>query len=420
MAFAPSAFAQQPASAVGTGTVTGHITCGDSQAPARFAHVVLYGLPTTVTAYKKPDPEADENAQMAAMAAAFKNLGKTNMVQTQTGTDGNFIATDVAPGDYYLFAAAPGYVSATSQVQALVDAGADLNKPLPGVPVVHVVADRTASGSVAMQRGAAVSGTITWDDGSPLAGAQLSVVPAKGATSPPPQFNMLAMSGILSSLLNISDDEGHFRLSGLAPGDYVVKATIQSGQQSGLGAGMNLSKMLANTPLVVYEPSAFHQADAKTLTLTNGEDLRDQTLILKLGGLHSVSGHINSLETHRGINSAKVDLRDAKDKDFVRSAAVDAQGGFTVTYVPPGTYTLKVSGAEDTEPAKPKAGEKPKLFAQDHTLRSYQGGKMDVVVLDSDLTGQDLSLAVDKNPKKDADFEKMFSDDDAKPSTPPL
>jgi hypothetical protein len=97
--------AQQPASANGTGTVTGHVTCGDTQRPARFATVALFGVPAQVTAAPKADPNADSTAMMQAMADALKSLGKTNLVQTQTGTDGSFIATDVAPGDYYLFAA---------------------------------------------------------------------------------------------------------------------------------------------------------------------------------------------------------------------------------------------------------------------------------------------------------------------------
>jgi hypothetical protein len=58
----------------------------------------------------------------------------------------------------------------------------------------------------------------------------MAVVPARGdAAQPPPQFGMLVMAGMLSSLMNISDDQGDFRLSGLPPGDYLVQATIQAG-----------------------------------------------------------------------------------------------------------------------------------------------------------------------------------------------
>ena len=112
-ALAIVSLAQQPVSATGTGTVTGHVTLGDTRRPARFATVALYGVPAEVTATPKPDPDATDEAKVKAMAAALKNLGKTNMVQAQTGADGAYVATDVAPGDYYVFGSASGYVSPT-------------------------------------------------------------------------------------------------------------------------------------------------------------------------------------------------------------------------------------------------------------------------------------------------------------------
>jgi hypothetical protein len=263
---------------------------------------------------------------------------------------------------------------------------------------------------------------ISWDDGSPVSGAIFTVTPVKGEVQPPSQFAMLAMANMLGGGASamISDDQGHYRISGLTPGDYIVSARIQSGQQSGLGAGMNLAKMMANTPLVVYAPSAFHKADAKPLTLHAAEDVRDEALTLNLGGLHSVSGRVESAVDHHGINSATVKLQDSVDKDFSRSAPVDAAGNFTVTYVPPGTYTMKVTDAEDTEP-KPKSDKdkgKLDLFGPGtKTLRSYADGKQSVIVSDSDVTGQNVELAVDKNTKEKPDFSKLFGgEDDDKPA----
>ena len=416
-----SAQAQQAVSAVGTGSVTGHVTCRDTQRPARFAHVVLFGVPAVVTETKKVDPAADAAAQMAVMADAMKMITNTAMVQVQTGVDGSYTATDVAPGDYYLFATAPGYIAPTAQVQAMIQAGADAKKPLPGVPIVHVRAEHPSAGDVTMVRGAAISGSILWDDGSPVSGAIMLVVPAKGeAKTAPPQFGMLAVAGIMSALMNISDDQGHFRLSGLPPGDYLVQATIQEGQQTGLGASMNVAKLMAAKPLVVFAPAAFHKADAKPVTLRGDQELRDQQVTLNLIGLHSVSGHVTSVEDHHGINSGVVKLQDSQDKDFVRSGSLDAAGGFTVTYVPAGTYNMTVVDAEDTEPAKKTGKEKIGIAAllggDDKTIRSYKDGKLSVIVTDSDLTGRDVTLTVDKNPQAAPDYSKIFGGDDAEKS----
>jgi hypothetical protein len=409
---ASAASAQQPASAAGTGIVSGHVIAGDTQRPARFAHVILFGIPTDLTQAKKADPDADMATQMAAVADAMQTLGKTQMVQLQTGTDGSFTATDVAPGDYYVFATASGYIAPLARVQALFQAGADPRQRLPGIPTVHVAAEHPSSVDITMDRGAAVSGTILWDDGSPLSGAIMAATPAKeDSAKSPAQFGMLAMAGILSGLMNISDDQGHFRLSGLPPGEYLVQATIQAGQQTGLGAGMNLGKLMGYKPLILFAPATFHKTSAKSITLKSGEELLDQQVTLNLAGLHSVSGQITSAEDHHGINAGTVKLTDVNDKAFVRSASVDAAGGFTVTFVPPGTYTMKVSEAEDTEPEK-KTGKEKKasLFgANEKTIRSYSEGKKDLVVLDSDLTGQNIELTVDRNPSTKPDFSKVFN-----------
>lgn len=410
-ALAMVSVAQQPASATGTGTVTGHVTLGDTQRPARFATVALYGVPAEVSATPKPDPDASDETKMKAIADAFKSIGKTNMVQAQTGADGAYAATDVPPGDYYVFGSASGYISPINQVQAIYEAGADPKKPLPGVQIVHVVADRQTTADVTITRGAAISGVISWDDGSPVTGAIFTVTPVKGDAKPPSQFGMLAMASMLSAL-SISDDLGHYRISGLAPGAYIVTATLRTGGQTGLGAGMNLAKAMAVTPMAIYAPSAFHKADAKPVTLTAGEDLRDQAMTLNLAGLHSVSGTIASAEDHHGINQATVRLQDGTDKEFVRSASVDAAGNFTVAFLPPGTYTMKVSDAQDTEP-KPKTDkDKASIFGPGQkTVRSYKDGSMSVTISDSDVTGQNIALTVDKNPKAQADFSKMFDDD---------
>ncbi|MES2394181.1 MAG: carboxypeptidase-like regulatory domain-containing protein [Acidobacteriota bacterium] len=399
--------AQETASAAGMGSVAGRVVCGDTQRPARFATVVLFGVPAEVSTTPKVDAGAGEEAQMKAVQAAMESLGKTNMVQTQTGVDGAFVATDVAPGDYYVFGSAAGYVTPLNQVQAAVADGADLKKPLAGVPVVHVTADRQSSMDVTLVRGAAISGVISWDDGSPVTGAMVKVKAVKGEQQSPTQFGMLAMSGNILSLISMSDDQGHYRISGLAPGEYLVTAQIKTSGQMGLGASGSLARMMASaTPLTVYAPSAMHAGDAKSVTLKGGEEVGDEAITLNLNGMHSVRGHVASIEDHHGINTGVVTLKDATDKEFTRMASLDAAGNYVVTLLPPGTYSVEVNGAEDTEP-KPKTETKGKgvmgMFGPaQKTIRSYEDGKTSVIVTDADVTAPVVELVVSKGEKKDS------------------
>lgn len=401
-AFLPSVRAQQ--SSVG-GTVTGHVICGDTQRPARFAHVMLYAIPAEIT----PVPASDTKPDQAQIIASFKALSSVSMAQTQTDADGAFTALNVAPGDYYVFASMPGYVEARNILQQAYDAGADLRRPIPGVAEVHVTAERSVTADVTMERGAAISGRVIWDDGSPVTGAIVTVVSAKNTEKAlPSQFGMMGMMGIGGGSLSTSDDRGYFRLAGLAPGDYLVKATLQTRMQFAIQSGvMNMNGMMMDSPLVVFAPNAFHQTDAKAVTLHASEDRADEDVTLNLSGLHTVSGRVTSAEDSHGINSATVKLEDAQDKKFSRSAGVDANGNFTVTFVPPGTYNMIVTGAADKEPSKKKPTGLIRM-TMDETMRSYEDGKQAVTVTDGDVNGQNIALTPSKTVKKDVDFNELM------------
>ena len=400
--------AQQPAPP--GGTVTGHVTCGDTQRPARFATVLLFGVPTSVTAAPSlPAADAKDEAQvMAALKASMSAFNSTSFVQTQTDEDGAFTATGVAPGDYYVFASVPGYVQPVNQVKAAIEAGADPQKPLPGVPMVHVSAARESLASISIDRGAAVSGKVVWEDGSPVTKANVTVVAAKGEKALPPQYSMVVMGSMgAGGLIAITDDLGQFRIAGLAPGEYYVKAQLQTKSQFSMQKGkmnFNFSQLAAEKPLTVFAPASFHQASAKAVTLTAGQDLEGQEIAINLTNLHSVSGRISSAEDHHSINSGTVLLTDASDKEFSRSASVNEDGTFMVRFVPPGTYTLNVEEAADTVPSTKAPSKGLVNFASDEPVRSYDDKKQQVIMADDDVMGQSIELTQSKTVKKQMDI----------------
>lgn len=402
LALGPCAWAQGT-----TGTVMGHVTAGDTQRPARFAQVILFGVPTEITNAPKTTDSTDPAQLAAAMKTTLSSMSSMKLVQTMTGFDGAYTAKNVAPGDYYVFASIPGYLQPIAQVQALYEAGADLSKPLPGIPMVHVGGGTQSIADVTVDRGAAISGKAVWDDGSPVPHASIQVIAPKDKSKElPPQFSMLAMGAAMGGglLLATTDDLGHFRIAGLAPGDYMVKASLQTQSQFVMNSGqMNMSGLLANTPLVVYAPAAFHQADAAVVTLHAGDEASDRDVTFNLVGLHTVSGHVASAEDHHSLNSGRVRVEDAKDKDFSRSAAIDANGNYTVTFVPAGTYNMTITGS-DTEAAKGGGKGGIMSFSSDHTLKSYQQGTQSVVVTDSDVTGQDMELKPSSGTAKDVNL----------------
>ena len=390
--------AAQLATAQQAGSVTGHVTCGDTQRPARFAGVMLFGVPKGAP-QTPPNPDANAAQLKAAMNMAMDNI---NVVQTQTGMDGSYVAANVAPGDYYVFASVPGYVQPSAMVQAAMDAGVDVMKPIAGIPVVHVSAEGGAEADITVERGGAVSGHVLWDDGSPASRAIVTVVSTKASDKKlPPQFAMLGIAGGLGGggVLSISDDLGQFRIAGLAPGEYLVKATMAVRSSFAMQRGvMNMAGLGADKPLVVYAPGAFHKSGAKAVTVSAGQEQSGEDLTINLTGTHSVSGRVVSAEDGHGINAGTVELTDASDKDLVRGAAVDASGNFTVGFVPAGTYNLAVSGGADTQPSKTQPTGIVRFSIPD-TVRSYEDGKQSVVVTDTDVVGVEIALQPSKNAK---------------------
>lgn len=415
MSGAVAAGAQQGAPP--SGTVTGHVTCSDTQKPARFATVLLFGVPAPTTGVSPrtgvmsppvPMTGAKDDAQaMASLKAGMAAFNSTSFVQTQTDEEGAFTATNVAPGDYYVFASVPGYVQPLNQVKAAIEAGADPQKPLPGIPMVHVSAARESLASVSIDRGAAVSGKVVWEDGSPVTKANVTVVAAKGEKPLPPQYSMVVMGSVgAGGLVAITDDLGQFRIAGLAPGEYYVKVLLQTKSQMSMKNGkmnFNFNQLAAEKPLTVFAPAAFHQASAKAVTLSAAQDLEGQEIAINLGSLHSVSGHIASAEDHHAINSGTVLLTDASDKEFSRAASVNADGSFTVRFVPSGTYTLDVEEAADTVPSTKAPGKGLLNFTADEPVKSYEDKKQPVVVADDDVMGQGIELTPSATVRKPMD-----------------
>jgi len=91
----------------------------------------------------------------------------------------------------------------------------------------------------------------------------------------------------------------------------------------------------------------------------------------------------------------------------VRGAGVDASGGFSVTFVPPGTYNLTVTEAQDTQPSKKQPTGIIK-FTTPETTRSYEDGKQSVIVTDSDVVGLSVELTPSKTVKKGMDLNDFW------------
>jgi hypothetical protein len=153
--------AQPPAKKPVTATVTGHVYLADTNTPARLATVMLEPARALDN---DPDPPPPKDQPPA--------LIHTSAVQTLL--DGSFTIPKVAPGAYYVVAYKSGYLSPLSTVSedALEHPTPEDHKRIAGIlpRIIVVEGALPVSVDIRLERGAAISGTVLFDDGTPASG----------------------------------------------------------------------------------------------------------------------------------------------------------------------------------------------------------------------------------------------------------
>lgn len=342
-----------------TGSVTGTVFFADTQRPARFANVQL--IPVS-----------------SVSGGSFRGGGGGS--NARTALDGTFLVENVEVGDYYLAAWATGYISPVTQVQALLAAGANQDDVLRQLTLVHVAQGAPSSTSLTLVRGAVLAGTAVWDDGTPAAGVSISAVPAT-STSQPGNFRgglggPVAVRGPGGGDTGTTDDRGRFRLMGLAPGEYNVRATVQA-PLGATAAGRGGFSRTAS--LSVYAPDKLRRAEADVIKIGSAEEHEGVTLTLNLRALHTVSGRVSS-GGGGAVTGGQVRLVDSSDSSLSRSGEIASDGSFSVPYVPAGTYNMTLN-------ARTGGSGNPGQGGGFNPGQSFQPLQQTLAVTDGDVSG---------------------------------
>ena len=351
--------------AVSGSSVTGTVIFADTQHAARFAQVTLQAVASDARQDRGPG-------------------GFGGGSSARTGLDGTFTISNVAPGDYYVVATAPGYISERSLLQAELTAGATAADLAMQIPTVHVSADGSGSATVTLQRGGAIAGKLQWEDGSAAAGVQISVDPA--LPQPPLPQPLSSIRGF-SGNAAVTDDRGAFRITGLAGGDYLLQAVINPGVAFGGGFGGRGPGY--STPVHVYAPGVFRKVEAKPISVRAGDERDDLRMVIDLRGLHTVSGHVSSAVAGANIVSGRASLTDSSDTSLQPSGTINANGDFAISYVPAGTYTLNVQGSTVANNGGYRG--RNSSSSSSTTFKPYS---QTLSVSDTDVTGLGINLVV--------------------------
>lgn len=253
-----------------------------------------------------------------------------------TKLDGSFLIRNKEPGTYYVVAEMTGYLSPLAALAAeniRVPSAEDKEQLRTMLQQVTVIRGRESRLDLRLERGASLSGTVRYDDGSPAAGLFVSLLrKEKDGT-------LKQASSGLDRFANQhrTDDLGHYRVTALTPAEYMVSAQLRSLNviMSGPFLGAGGYTEAAPTPNVqIYSGSTARRSEAKLISVGSGQDITGADVTIPISKLHTVRGILIAKQDGHPLSSGSVVLVDPSDKTTVsRSWVQGDDGGFTLEYV---------------------------------------------------------------------------------------
>lgn len=248
-------------------------------------------------------------------------IGEYAVVETETGVDGRYEITDLPAGEYRVTAAPAEYRTGYQPKTFQVDEPASfyLEPPLELKPG-QVRRDI----DFALARTYAIEGQVTNEQGDPL--SDVSVYAEREGTGTTP--------------LTGTDDRGHFRLFGVAPGSWRVCAHAGDDQ----GAERAVTGDILRTRFVT--------TCAPAAAPIRNSDIGGVSIVLQRQRAYTVSGYvIDSAGT--AVSNAAVRLERVVKGNlrFGSEARVEVSGGmFVARGVTPGEYVLRAIVDEPWDP----------------------------------------------------------------------
>jgi hypothetical protein len=359
-----------------SGSISGHVYCADTNAPARMAKVLL--LPRAGSTKKN------------------RSEGSASLPGASTDFDGAFRIDNVPAGEYYIYALLPGYLDVLagfSEKELESQDPAEADRIRQKVLVARVPESGTITADLRIERAGSIAGTVDYDDGTPVPDGTVSILVGEGEGEAKPQ--QPTPTKILSPFLfdqvgTVTDDHGRFRISGVREGRYSLKVTLASPKRITYSSGLPWVADPGNQMTIsVYLGDTLHWKDAGTVALGAGEEKTGVDITVPLQGLHTVAGIVEAKADGHRINTGTVHLNGTDDTSFERRADLH-DGTFEFDLVPAGNYTVEVQNAKDTKGRLAKAAGRT-IYVVD-TLGEFGSTKVSVILQTTDIMNVVLTV----------------------------
>ena len=278
---------------------------------------------------------ADGSPLKSARVALIREHGRSSprMYAATSDSDGHFIIKDVAPGRYNFFATRTGYVDQPYQSNG-TENGAVLALQ-SGQQLTDVL--------FRLSMAAVITGHVNNEEGEAM--ARVGITALRRPTEEEMAEEELPASRKLEPVPVSSaqtDDRGEYRLFGLEPGEYYIKATDSFQPDMNMYSGQDqfIREFLGSEYAPAYFPGVPRLSQAQAVPVGAGAEVQvdfamRQVKTVEISG--RVIGRDGTPATDVSINLEEAETEYSSSQHYTSS---DAKGHFSMKGIPPGSYVV--------------------------------------------------------------------------------
>ena len=277
---------------------------------------------------------ADGNPLKSARVSLIPENNRSHheeIYAASSDSDGRFTVKGVPPGRYRFFAVHTGFV------EQHYKAGTNDTGPVfslkPGERVNDVLFRLTAA--------AVIMGRLSNEDGDPMEGAEVVALRRPNEEEEEdddmPHRQKIQMHAAKGAE---SDDRGQYRIFGLKPGEYFIKAEDSHEppmRNVPVDESFWVAMTLGSEYATVYYPGVAQVSQAQVVPVKAGEEVQADITMRRVKTVEIV-GRVIAATGPAANSYVRLEPADSGVSDFDRQDTTDEKGNFRLRNVPEGTY----------------------------------------------------------------------------------
>ncbi len=260
-----------------------------------------------------------------------------------TDNEGRFELKKVVAGRYRFFASHIGYLDQSYQAKSTERGQGAMLSLLPGQEITDVL--------FRLVRAGVITGKVVDDAGEPMIGVSVAVLHKPSEEELEDAGPRARKVEMRTASVRQTDDRGEYRIFGLRPGEYFVKATetgtyMGGGQDSGMGQQRMILQSLGSQFAPMYFPGVLQPDQAQAVVLRAGEEVQADFAMRRIK-LVEVAGRVMGADGGPQTE-AYVQLSATGVEDWLSGlgTSTDSKGEFSIKGVPPGSYYISTGTYE--------------------------------------------------------------------------